>query len=80
MMITCGIQPTGVVTMALKCYITIVTCAFMICLICMPLSLGRWAYISSKSLFLMYMLCYCRFSMNSGDVVRMPLATDDPDD
>ena len=32
--ITCGIQPTGVVTMAMKVlHITLVTCAFVICLI-----------------------------------------------
>ena len=34
----------------LKCYITVVTCAFVICLISMPLALGHQAYVSGKSL------------------------------
>ena len=35
--ITCGIQATGVAAMTTKCYITLVTCAFVICLIFMPM-------------------------------------------
>ena len=55
---TCGIQPTGVVTMAMECYMLVVTCVLLIRLICMPSGFGLLAYISDKSLMPMLQLAH----------------------
>ena len=46
--VTCGIQPTGVVTMTMECYMLVVTCVLLICLICIPSGFRLLAYISDK--------------------------------